>query len=168
MSLSGRITLSMSSLLTGTHDFAQPSSRFDQGWQWGFTDGTGADQANRFWADRRTLAASGSESHDLAGGLTDALGTVLTFAKVRALAVIAAEANTNNVVIGGAASNALASMFGDASDKVVIKPGGAILLVAPDAAGYAVTANSGDLLQVANSGAGTPVTYDIAIYGTSA
>ena len=40
-----------------------------------------------------------------------------------------------------------------------------LLLVAPGAAGYAVTAGTGDILKVANSGAGTGVTYDIVIVG---
>ena len=46
-----------------------------------------------------------------------------------------------------------------------MQPGGTLLLVAPNAAGYAVTAGTGDLLKVANSGGSTGVTYDIVIVG---
>ena len=130
-----------------------------------FTDGTGADQAQKLFTDQRTLAASANESLDLAGGLTDAFGATLTLTKVKAILVKAAAGNTNNVVVGGAASNAFTGPFGDASDTVAVKPGGTVMFVAPDANGYAVTAGTGDLLKVANSGAGTGVTYDIVIVG---
>jgi hypothetical protein len=92
-------------------------------------------------------------------------GATLTFTKIKAILVKAAEGNTNNVVVGGAASNGWVGPFGDVSDTVAVKPGGTLLLVAPNAAGYAVTAGTGDILKVANSGAGTGVTYDIVIVG---
>jgi hypothetical protein len=48
-------------------------------------------------------------------------------------------------------------------------PGGIFLFVNPGAAGIAtVTAGTGDILRVDNSGAGTTVTFDIVIIGTSA
>ena len=130
-----------------------------------FTDGTGADQAQKLFTDQRTLAASANESLDLAGGLTDAFGATLTLTKVKAILVRAAAGNTNNVVVGGAASNAFVGPFGDATDTVAIKPGGTLLLVAPDSAGYAVTAGTGDILKVANSSSGSAVTYDIVLVG---
>jgi hypothetical protein len=168
MSVTGRVTVELSALLTGTHDFSPPNADLVQPQSYKFTNGTGANQIDRVFSDRRTLAASASESLDLAGTLVDALGATVTFARVRALRIKADAANTNNVVVGGAASNAFASLFGDATDKIVVRPGGLVLVVAPDTTGYVVTAGTGDLLQVANSGAGTGVTYDITILGASA
>ncbi|WP_242890267.1 hypothetical protein [Actinomadura litoris] len=168
MSLTSRIGVELTALLTGTADFGPPSSDVRKARSFPLANGTGANQADRLFADRRTLAASASESLDLAGSLVDTLGATITFARVRALLVEASSGNTNNVVVGGAASNAFASMFGDATDKLVVRPGGAILLLAPGATGYAVTATTGDLLQVANSGGTTSVTYDITIIGASA
>lgn len=168
MSVTSRVRVELAALLTGTHDFSPPSANLNKAKAWSFGNGTAAGQADRVWSDRRTLAASASESLDLAGSLSDALGAAVTFAKVRALLIEASTGNTNNVVVGGAASNAFVNWVSDATDKVVIKPGGLLLLVAPDTGGYGVTAATGDLLQVANSGAGTGVTYDIAILGTSA
>jgi hypothetical protein len=135
-----------------------------------FATGTGAGQADLIFSDTRTIAASSNEDLDLAGGLTGAFGTSLTFAKVKGIFVAAAAGNTNNVVVGGAASNGLVNWVGDATDKVVVKPGGILLLSVGtgDLAGYGVTAGTGDLLRIANSGAGTSVTYDIVVYGTSA
>lgn len=130
-----------------------------------FADGVGANQANKVFADSRNLVASASESLDLSGGLTDALGLALVLTKVKAIMIHAASANVNDVVVGGAAANGFITPFGDATDKVNVKPGGTLLLIAPDATGYAVVAGTGDLLKVANSGAGTAVDYDIVIIG---
>jgi hypothetical protein len=168
MSLTSRVSLDLFALLTGTHDFGPPSSQIDLPRNFSFADGTTANKADRVFSDRRTLAASGSETLDLAGSLVDALGATLTFARVRALLIYAATSNVNNVVVGGVASNGFTTPFGDPTDKVVVRPGGAFLLVAPDTTAYAVTPATGDLLQVANSGAGSTVTYDVAILGASA
>ena len=130
-----------------------------------FTDGTGANQAQKLFTDQRTLAASANESLDLSGVLQDVFGATLTFTKIKAILVKAAEGNTNNVVVGGAASNGWVGPFGDTTDTVAVKPGGTVMFVAPDANGYAVTAGTADQLKVANSGAGTGVTYDIVIVG---
>lgn len=168
MSLTSRIGVELTALLTGTADFGPPSSDVRKARSFPLANGTGANQADKLFADRRTLAASGSESLDLAGSLADNLGATVTFARVRALMIEASSSNTNNVVVGGAASNAFVNWVSDATDKVVIRPGGLLLLVAPGATGYAVTAATGDLLQVANSGGTTGVTYDITIIGASA
>ncbi|MFC8267811.1 hypothetical protein ACFUIZ_19070 [Streptomyces cinereoruber] len=133
-------------------------------------DGTGAGKADRVWTATRTLAASASEDLDLAGTLVDAFGATVSFAKIKALMVSAAAGNTNNVVIGGASSNGFITWVGAATHTVIVRPGGALALLTgeADANGYAVTAATGDLLKIANSGSGTPVTYSIAIIGTSA
>lgn len=128
-----------------------------------FTDGSGANQAQKYWADTRTIAASGSENLDLAGVLADIFGSVLTLTKIKVLRIRAAAGNTNNVVIGGHATAAWLGPFGDVTDTLAIKPGGELLLIAPDAAGYGVTATTGDMLKVANSGGTTGVTYTIEI-----
>lgn len=136
--------------------------------RFGLVNGTGAGQADLLWSDTRTLAASASESLDLAGVLIDALGSTLTFARVKGLLVTAAAGNANDVVVGGAAANAFVGPFADATDKVKVKPGGMVAFFSPTATSYPVTAATADQLQVANSGAGTSVSYDIVIIGASA
>lgn len=130
-----------------------------------WTSGTDAAQANQVFHDQRTLSASATEDLDLAGGLTDAYGTTLTFTKIRALIVQAAAANTNNVLVGGAAAAQFATWVSDATDKIVVRPGGTLALIAPDATGYAVTATTGDILRIANSAGTTSVTYDLILIG---
>jgi hypothetical protein len=130
------------------------------------TPGTGSGQADLLFMDTRTLAASGTEDLDLAGGLTDAFGATLTHVEVVALMISAAAGNTNNVLVGGAASNAWAALFGASNDVLVLKPGATAMVFCD--AGYAVTAGTGDLLKIANSAGSTGVTYTIAVIGRSA
>jgi hypothetical protein len=131
--------------------------------------GTGAGKADKVFSDRRTLAASATEDLDLAGSLVDAFGATITFARIKGIIVAAADANTNNVVLGNATSNGWATLL-SATGTVTLRPGAfvAVGTGVADATGYAVTAGTGDLLKVANSGAGSSVTYDIHIIGASA
>ncbi|MBT2505154.1 hypothetical protein J7I98_04425 [Streptomyces sp. ISL-98] len=131
--------------------------------------GTTAGKADKVFHDRRTLAASATEDLDLAGVLLDAFGAALTFVRVKGLYVSAADANVNNVVVGGAATNPWIGLL-TATGTLTLRPGASVGAMAgvADATAYAVTAGTGDLLKVANSGAGTSVTYDIVIIGASA
>lgn len=132
--------------------------------------GTGAGQADLIFSDTRTVNASSNDDLDLAGGLTDAHGATLTFAKIKGLIVTAAAGNTNNVLVGGDATSTFLTWVVAEPDAVILRPGASFALFAgvADATGYAVTASTGDLLRISNSGAGTSVTYDIVIIGTSA
>lgn len=169
MSLETKITVSLTALLSSALDLASADVPLRLREVIDLGSGTGAGRADKAFHDRRVLAASASESLDLAGGLTDAFGAAITFARVKAILVVAAAANVNNVVVGGAGSNAWATPFADATDKAVLRPGMQWLIAAgeEDATGLGVTAATGDLLQVANSGAGTPITYDIVLIGAS-
>mgnify|MGYP001555613384 CR=1 FL=1 len=125
-------------------------------------DGTGANKANQCWADERSLNASSSEEIDLAGNLSNAFGQTLTFSKVKAVVIKASASNASDVEMGGAAANAFASFVKDSSDIILIKPGGLIVLIAPDASGFDVSSN--DLLKMANSG-GAAISYEIIVIG---
>jgi hypothetical protein len=168
MALTSGVNVQLDALLTSALDLSTVSSPLSIGQHYPLTSGTGANQADKVWSDTRTLAASGTENLDLAGVLVDAFGATLTFVKVKVILVRAATANTNDVLVGGHASAAFVNWVSDATDVIVVKPGGLFLLVAPNAAGYGVTATTADLLKVTNSSGTTGVTYDIAILGTSA
>lgn len=129
-----------------------------------FTTGAGANGANEFFSDTRTLADSASESLDLAGSLTNGLGVTVALARVKFI-YIKNKSTTQVLSVGGAASNQFINWVGDATDIVKLRPGGFLLLVAPDATGYAVTAGTGDLLKIANGAAGASTDYDIVIGG---
>jgi Ca2+-binding RTX toxin-like protein len=168
MALTSKITLDIVSTLTKVLDLATGKTPLNRRAEYSWESGTGADQADLVFHDQRTLAASATENIDLAGGLTDAYGATITFARIKALIVIAAAGNTNDVQVGGAASNAWATWVANSSDIVTVKPDGILALVSPSATGYVVTAGTGDILKIVNSGAGTGVTYDIVLIGSSA
>jgi len=168
MSLTTKISAHINARLIGTSDHGEPKDELSNLYNKEMATGTGSGLADKVFSDQRTLAASATESLDLAGGsLFDSLGAALTFVKVKAILIKAAVGNINDVLVGGAASNAFAGPFADASDIIGIKPGGVLLVAAP-VAGWTVTAGTGDLLKIANSAGTTGVTYDITIIGTSA
>lgn len=167
MALSTSITLKSTSTLTSDLDVQTRRSTAAVSAGVGLKSGTGAGQADLVWSDTRTLAASATEDLDLAGSLTDAFGATLTFARVKEVTITAAGGNTNNVVAGNATSNGFVGPWG-ATGTVSVRPGGFSSCCCSDATGWVVTAGTGDLLKVANSGSGTSVTYTIKIVGCSA
>lgn len=168
MTLSTKITASLTATLTDALDLSTATDPLSYTARTTMTSGTGANQADMLWHDRRTIAASSDEDLDLAGSLVDGLGNTQTFARVKLLMVSAAAANTNNVNVTSDGSAGVPGLFLALGDGVVVRPGGLFLWVAPDATAAAVTASTGDLLNVANSSSGSTVTYDVVIIGASA
>lgn len=165
MGLTATIKASIAATLTGSNDMGTPTHDFTEAFNLLMENGTGANQANNVFSDERTLAASAAEDLDLAGSLTNAFGTTLTFTAVKAIMVVASAANTNNVTIGQSGSSAFAGPFNATLNAVAISPGGVFLVLNPSAAGWAVTPTTADLLRLGNSGAGSSVTYRIVIIG---
>jgi hypothetical protein len=130
--------------------------------------GVGLNQADKIYAETRTLAASGNTTLDLAGVMTDVFGAVITFARIKGIFIFADPANTNNVLMGAAAATQFIGPLGSATDVVNVRPGGFACFFAPDATGWAVGAGATDFLKFANSAAGTGVTYDLYLIGASA
>lgn len=170
MPLSAQLNVAVAAELTSLLDLATATVPLNFTRAVGLASGTGAGQADRIFHDRRTLAASANEDLDLAGVLTDPFGATITFARIKGLLVAAAAGNTNNVVVGNAATNGFITWVGAATHTVTVRPGGVLALLAggADATGYAVTAGTGDLLRIANSAGGTSVDYDIVLIGASA
>lgn len=170
MTLVTTLAVSIDADLTSALDLVTAEAPLRKKYKTDLTSGTGAGAADRVFSDTRTLGASATENIDVAGVLADALGATITMARVKAIIISAAAGNTNNVVVGGAGSNGFTTMFGDPTDKLVIRPGTTVAIIcgAADATGYAVTAGTGDILLIANSAGSTGVTYDIHIIGSSA
>jgi hypothetical protein len=133
------------------------------------SDGTGTGQANTLFYDERTLLASTSEDLDLTGTLLDTFGVAVTNARIKALYIKALKTNTNNVVVGAAATNTWVTLL-NSTGTITLRPGVQIMAACDevDATGYLVTAATGDLLKIANSAAGSSVVYQIALIGASA
>lgn len=133
-------------------------------------NGTSAGQADMMFADTRTLAPSANEDIDLNGTTYKTpFGDNLALVRVKGLVVRASATNVNNVVLGAAAATQWATLL-NATGTVTLRPGAVFAAYAgvADATGYAVGAGASDFFRVANSGAGTSVTYDIVIIGATA
>lgn len=167
MALTTRLTLNLVTVLTSALDLSTPTDSLNNRTELELTSGTGLGQADMVWSDRRTVAASATDSLDLAGVLVGPLGTTLTFARIKGLLVKAASANVNNVVVTRPAANGV-PMFSAAGDALPVHPNGVFLWVAPTVAGVVVTTGTGDLIDFVNSAAGSTVTYDVVIIGASA
>lgn len=167
MALTTTILTKITAKQTGTNDLGTPSFPVEYNATTSLGSGTGDSLADQLFTDQRTIAASGTEDLDLAGGLTDAFGATLTFAKIKTIMIKADPGNTNNVTVKPATTNGFLGPFNAAADTLSIPPAGSVLLQAP-ASGWVVTADTGDLLTIANSSSGTGVTYDIILVGTSA
>lgn len=165
MAVDASLSLRVRATQTSALDLSTVVDPINQLIEQAFANGTGADQANKVWSDRRTLADGASESLDLAGGLTDAFGAAITFTKIKGI-VIKNRSTTQTLAVGGAASSQFINWVANSSDIVNIPPGGFLALTAPGAAGFAVTAGTGDLLKIANGAAGQATDYDIYLIGT--
>jgi len=164
--ITARITASIVGSETSVQDLGTATFPATLSFTSSLTNGVAVNQADVLWSDIRTLTASSTENLDLAGVLVNAFGATVTFAKVKAIMVTAACANTNNVEVGGAGANAFIGIFKTTTDVVAIKPCYAFL-VGGGQTGYTVTPGTVDLLKVTNSAAGTSVTYSIAVLGTT-
>jgi len=140
-----------------------------------FADGTGANQAQRWWiSEGRTLTALQTEdidifdlaSTDIGGGAgADSLGQTVTMTGVKGVFVRDRSTSGGSIAVGNKnATTAWQSPF-NASDTgaVTIHEGGYFVLTAPTAAGIGVTDTSDHLLTITDGGSGS--TYDIGFWG---
>ena len=160
----GDIRFTMNLTQVGSNDIGSPKMAVNIEKLLTLLEGTAAtNQANLFFSDTRTLAASANEDIDLAGALTSAFGATITAAEIVGIFIAAASGNTNNVNVTRPASNGFIGPFLAAGDGVSVRPGEWLPLISQS--GWAVTAGTGDLLNIANSAGSTSVTYDIVVIG---
>lgn len=167
MSLTTKLSLSVSGQQTNPLDLGTPAFPFADSLVVTLASGVASGQADRVFTDQRTLIASATEDLDLAGVLLDPWGQAITFAKLKAIILKAAVGNTNNINLTRPAGATGVPLFLAVSDGIVIPPGFCFAWFGAGA-GVTVTPASGDLFTVTNGAAGTPVTYDVVLIGTSA
>lgn len=161
--LNGNISVQMNFAYSGSTDLQQLQAPLQRSVAIALANGTGSGQANMLWSDERSLTSGANESLDLAGSLTDAFGTTITFATVKAIIVEVPSTNTVNLTLGAAASAQFVGPLGSATDTVSVRPGGVFVAVAPQT-GWTVTATTADLFKVLAGAAA--MTYRITIIGT--
>lgn len=165
MPLKTRISVAVITALTATADLSQPRSDLRWSTEEEWTDGTGAKQSTLFFQDRRTIAASATDTLDVNGGglLTD-LGSAFNITKLKCIGVKALTANAGAIALNRPAANGV-PLFSAAGDEIVVLPGGLLLWESPDAGGVTVTAATGDLIAIVNKVAST-ANYEIVIVGS--
>lgn len=166
MALTTRLTAHLETTHTDALDLATVTDALNYLKRIDLASGTGANQADIIFHDRRSINASSADDLDLTAVLSNAFGDALTFARIKLLLIYSDPGNEGTLEVGADAA-AVSTLFGDASDAVVVRPGGLLLLAAPDATAYAVTATSADILQVTNTD-DAAVSYDVVLIGASA
>lgn len=136
-----------------------------------YTFGTGNNQVNQLWRDRRTLTAGAADNLDLAGGITNGFGVTATFAKVKEIKIHNRSANqtvpTTATLTVGNGSNPFIGWFGAGTHTEGIALDGTMHKSNP-LAGWTVTGGTGDNLKILNDAGALVAEYDIEIAGVSA
>lgn len=154
-SVSSRVRLTGTKTL-GLGDFVRELTK---SYETIFALGAGANQANNFYEALRTLTTGASESLDFVGGaLLNPYGDSANMTEVKGLLIHNNHAS-QVLTVGGA--NNIPPLAGN---SIPIRPGGTLLIIAPDAAGYTLVGGTADLITVANA-AGATATYDIIVWG---
>lgn len=174
MSKTASVSISLSASTEGANAFSGgPFWSGAMAAAFGLTDGTTAGKFDRVYMAERAVSASTNDDIDLAGSLTDPLGTTITAAEIVAIMIINAPkdptdaANVSNLTIG-AGSNPFIGFLGATHTIGPIQPGGVFFIGASDADGIgSVTAGTGDILRIAN-GAGGTANYQIGILARTA
>lgn len=149
-------------------DLSTPAYRFFQQFAMELATGTGSDQADRIWTDKRDVTNPTPDDIDLSGTLAGVYGTVV-FTRIKAMAV-RHNSGTGNLTIGGSPTNPFIAWLLATGDGVVLRGTSGtqrpfFCITAPDATGFAVTGGSADVLRFASS-AGV-VNYSVILIGTS-
>lgn len=122
---------------------------------WSLTQGTGASQFTKLYAVKHTLGSSATVDLDLAGdsSFKDPFEQPITFSLVRGIWVFAHAANAHAINVGPAASNGFMGPWINAGVQQAIQPGQPFAQLCLTAAGWPVTAGTGDLFRLTNAGA---------------
>jgi hypothetical protein len=158
----------MESPATGVSELVAQAVRINKSYSVALGDGTGANQADRMFADQRTLADGGNETLDCSGLLAPFFGaTALALVRLKAFLFHSLPTNTTNLTVSRGATNGALLFTAVSSGVAAIKPGAMFLWCDPSATAVGVTAGTADLITVTNS-AGAAATYDVYIIGSSA
>jgi hypothetical protein len=157
--LTAQILLQIAAVETSTADLSATVTTTNVSRSLSFATGTGANQAQLVWSDSRTIAASGSDTLNLAS-LADDRGTVVLSA-VKAIYI----RNTGTAAITWAGGGWGGAPMDDASaGRLNVSPAGMLLMTNTSAAGWTVDASPQEVV-LENASSFTATTYDILLIG---
>lgn len=164
MALSGRIALNIESTVTNPLDLSSPLDPLRYAISQVVSDGADANEASMHWHDSRQLLASGTDDIDLAGGITNAFGATITFARVKSILVRNKGTTAAAITVGPSPTNGVANFLGT-NDRL---PAGAWMAMGLfDATGWVITAGSADRIRVTNTSGSLTQEYEIIVIGSS-
>jgi hypothetical protein len=168
----GIISLQISGSATPQGDNAGGGG-FRVDWSQRFTDGYSSGEADRVAFDRRSLAASGSETIDLRA-LTDASGnSTSTVAEIRGFGIripprtLAGAANASGLTFKAASSNGNLSMINGTTDALIVTRGGFALFTFPND-GLNTVSGSLKGITVANTDSVNALEFELVYFLASA
>ena len=161
--LAATLSLFIDGSLTKALDLTTPKDPLAISKSQAFANGTGSNQGNEFFSDRRTLAGT-SETIDLTSDLTNAFGVTIVFAKIKAILIhnLSVVSSAVLAVSGNAVANS--GWIAGTTPIHVVPPNGWYILTSP-VDGLTITNTTRDQLKI-DSGAAT-VSYDLIIIGNT-
>jgi hypothetical protein len=148
---------------TGTADIGTPQILVDLTKSMDFAPGTSSiGQSDILLQKTYTVAASGNTNIDVMGAIQDALGATINAAEIVAAYFEADTANVNDVIVTRPATNGV-PLFNNASAGINLGANDFSLRTYRN--GVTVVAGTGDLINIANGGAGTSVTVKVVLIG---
>lgn len=163
MTLTTAINMSIAATETVAGDVDATVSAFNSRDPVTLANGTGVSQASLKWSDTRTISTT--ETLDL-DALTDALGRLVNFSKIKAIHIRAAAANGSTLVWDLSVAAAFLGPFGGAgaaTTTITLSAGDGIMLMAP-VTGWTETNSVNDKIKITSTSG--IQSYDIEIIGT--
>lgn len=162
--LATNLIFRITTVYTDDNDLSDPSDTTLLRWDDALTNGTGDNQADYIWHDRRTATAAADDIDLVNLTCDDAFGTRLSFVTIKGIFIRNRTTTTDHALAVGGDAAPFVNWVGAGNDILNIGPDGLFMLWSP-IDGYAV-AGGADVLQI-DPGANT-IEYDIIIIGTSA
>jgi hypothetical protein len=180
LSLSGEVKIGWTYQGTPALDLSTPRDQGQVNPKINITAGTGQNQGDILFHDRRTIQApSQNDDIDLVGGVNDFRGNATAYADIRGLLIsnlgviedgVFVPTLGEDLLVGGAGSlnNAWNQLFnGDSDAQMPVHSGGQLYLTAP-LDGIVITGGSSDVLRIVGNGSGSnTLYYDIIVWGSS-
>lgn len=164
-SLTSRAMVQISGNLTNTAGLQTASAPLSVTRALDLANGVAINQANVLFSNTYAITTGATQSLDMAGGgLTDAFGVTWAPARIKCIYISSSANNTTNLTILGSA-NAV-PILNTAATTVTLTPGGLFFACNPSATAWAVTAGTGDIVQIVNA-AGATANADIVLIGAS-
>lgn len=125
------------------------------------TDGNAANKAELVYLKTDSVTASGTDSWDLAGSLTDAFGNTITCTKLKGVIVWNKSSTAGDILNVIRPATDGAAIFGADGDLSAIGPGGLFAWIVPSAAAVTVTGGDTDNIDITETGGANTVSYQI-------